>query len=99
MELKKGLLALTEIESSSDYESERKISTSSVLSFYISLPFTSPPLSLTLIDSLPFVVATTGQKTNSNISNKSQGRYQVEITRELDKESLMYCYLIYTIDT
>jgi len=45
------------------------------------------------------VVATTSQKTNSNTSNKSQGKYQVEITRELNKEFLMYCYSIYTIDT
>jgi len=44
------------------------------------------------------VVATTSQKTNSNISNKSQDRYQVEIIRELDKKSPMYCYLIYIID-
>jgi len=44
------------------------------------------------------VVATTSQKTNSNISNKSQDRYQVGITRELNKESLIYCYPIYTID-
>jgi len=44
------------------------------------------------------VVATTSQKTNSNTSNKSQDRYQVEITRELNKESPMYCYTIYTID-
>jgi len=44
------------------------------------------------------VVATTSQKTNSNISNKSQDRYQVEITRELNKKSLIYCYPIYTID-
>jgi len=42
------------------------------------------------------VVITTSQKTNSNTSNKSQGKYQVEITRELNKESPMYCYLIYT---
>ena len=45
------------------------------------------------------VMATTSQKTNSNTSNKSQDKYQVEITRELDKESPMYCYPIYTIDT
>ena len=44
-------------------------------------------------------MATTSQKTNSNTDNKSQGRYQVEITRELNKKSLMYCYSIYTIDT
>jgi len=44
-------------------------------------------------------VATTNQKTNSNTSNKSQGGYQVGITRELDKKSLIYCYPIYTIDT
>ena len=41
------------------------------------------------------VVATTSQKTNSNTSNKSQDGYQVEITRELNKEFLMYCYSIY----
>jgi len=38
-------------------------------------------------------------KTNRNTTSKSQGRYQVEITRELNKESLMYCYPIYTMDT
>jgi len=42
------------------------------------------------------VVATISQKTNSNISNKSQGRYQVRITRGLNKESLIYSYTIYT---
>ena len=42
------------------------------------------------------VIATTSQKTNSNISNKSQGGYQVEIIRKLDKEFLIYCYSIYT---
>ena len=42
------------------------------------------------------VVATTSQKTNSNTSNKSQDRYQVEITRELNKKSLLYSYTIYT---
>ena len=39
---------------------------------------------------------TTNQKTNSNISNKSQDRYQVRITRKLDKEFLLYFYTIYT---
>ena len=43
-------------------------------------------------------VATTSQKTNSNISNKSQDRYQVEIIRKLNKESLIHCYSIYIID-
>jgi len=47
---------------------------------------------------LILVVATTSQKTNNNTSNKFQGRYQVETTRKLDKEFLMYCYPIYTID-
>jgi len=42
------------------------------------------------------VVATTSQKTNSYTSNKSQGEYQVRITKELDKEFLMYFYTIYT---
>jgi len=42
------------------------------------------------------VVATTSQKTNSNTSNKSQDRYQVEITRELNKKSLLYSCNIYT---
>ena len=42
------------------------------------------------------VVATTSQKTNSNTSNKSQGGYQVRITRELNKESLLYSSTIYT---
>ena len=41
------------------------------------------------------VVAMTSQKTNSNTSNKSQDGYQVGITRELNKEFLMYCYSIY----
>jgi len=41
------------------------------------------------------VVVTTSQKTNSNISNKSQGRYQVGIIRELDKKFLLYSYTIY----
>jgi len=41
------------------------------------------------------VVAMTSQKTNSNTSNKSQDEYQVEITRELNKEFLMYYYSIY----
>ena len=45
------------------------------------------------------VVATTSQNTSSNTSNKSQSRYQVGIIRELDKESLIYCYPIYTIGT
>jgi len=44
-------------------------------------------------------ISCTSQKTNSNTSNKSQGRYQVGITKELNKEFLMYCYSIYTIDT
>ena len=35
-------------------------------------------------------MATTSQKTNSNTNNKSQGGYQVEIIRELDKKSPMY---------
>ena len=38
------------------------------------------------------VVATTSQKTNSNTSNKSQGRYQVRITRGLNKKSLIHSY-------
>ena len=42
------------------------------------------------------IVATTSQKTNSNTSNKSQGRYQVEIIRELNKKSPLYSYTIYT---
>ena len=42
------------------------------------------------------VVATISQKTNSNISNKSQGRYQVRITRGLNKKSLIHSYTIYT---
>ena len=42
------------------------------------------------------VVATTSQKTNSNTSNKSQDRHQVEITRELNKKSLLYSCNIYT---
>ena len=49
--------------------------------------------------SLLYIITTTSQKTNNNTSNKSQGKYQVRITRELNKESLMYCYPIYTIDT
>ena len=36
------------------------------------------------------VVATTSQKTNNNKSNKNQGKYQVEIIRELNKEFLLY---------
>ena len=44
------------------------------------------------------VIEITSWKTNSNTSNKSQDKYQVGIIRELDKESLMYCYSIYTID-
>ena len=36
------------------------------------------------------VVATTSQKTNNNKSNKYQGKYQVEIIRELNKEFLLY---------
>ena len=36
--------------------------------------------------------------TNSNIINKSQDRYHVGITRELNKEFLMYYYPIYTIN-
>jgi len=42
------------------------------------------------------VVATTSQKTNNNTSHKSQGKYQVEIIRELNKEFLLYSYTIYT---
>jgi len=42
------------------------------------------------------IVVTTSQKTNSNTSNKSQGRYQVGIIKELDKKSSMYSYTIYT---
>ena len=42
------------------------------------------------------VVATTSLKTNSNTNNKSQGKYQVRITKELNKKSLMYFYTIYT---
>ena len=42
------------------------------------------------------VVATPDQKTNSHTSNKSQGKYQVRIIKELDKKSLMYFYTIYT---
>ena len=45
------------------------------------------------------VVTTTSQKTNNNTSNKFQGRYQVGIIRELNKESPIYCYPIYIIDT
>jgi len=41
-------------------------------------------------------MATTGQKANSNTSNKSQGGYQVGTIRELNKEFLIYCYSIYT---
>ena len=41
------------------------------------------------------VVATTSQKTNNNTSHKSQGKYQVEIIRELNKEFLLYSYTIY----
>ena len=48
------------------------------------------------MDKPDVVVVTTSQKTNRNTSNKSQDRYQVEITRELNKESLMYSYTIYT---
>jgi len=45
------------------------------------------------------IVISTSQKTNSNTSNKPQDKYKVEITRKLNKEFLMYCYSIYTIDT
>ena len=48
---------------------------------------------------LYIIVVATSQKTNSNTSNKSQGRYQVLIIRELSKESPIYCYPIYIIDT
>ena len=44
---------------------------------------------------IQIVVITTSQRTNSNTSNKSQGGYQVWITRELDKESPIYSYTIY----
>ena len=44
------------------------------------------------------VIATTSQKTNSNTSNKSQDRYQVEITIKLNKESLMHLYSIDIMD-
>ena len=44
----------------------------------------------------PDIMATTSQKTNSTTNNKSQDRYQVEITRELNKEFLLYSYTIYT---
>ena len=48
---------------------------------------------------MELVATTTSQKTNSNISNKSQDRYQAGITRELNKEFPIYCYPIYTIYT
>ena len=38
-------------------------------------------------------------KTDSDTTSKFQSGYQVETTKKLNKESLIYCYLIYTIDT
>ena len=42
------------------------------------------------------IVTTTSPKTNNNTNNKSQGRYQVGIIRELNKKSPIYSYTIYT---
>jgi len=49
--LEKGLLVLTEIESSSDYESEKETSTSSTLLFYTSSSPTQSPQPPLPIDS------------------------------------------------
>jgi len=54
MELKESLLTLTKIESSSDYESKKEISTGSTLLLYTLSSLTFPLLSLTLIESLSF---------------------------------------------
>ena len=48
MELEEGLLTLTEIESSLDYNSKRETSTVSILSLYTSSLSTPPLLSLLL---------------------------------------------------
>jgi len=63
---------------------------------FTSFIFCSPTYFLYYTTQLTSVVVTTSQKTNSNTSNKSQDRYQVDITRKLNKKSLIYCYPIYT---